>query len=166
MKNFAFRAVFLIVCFLATSCDSYNAREFYSNNHDTLYKNYQQDQHIPNKNDTFATIRKYLGKRPCDVKLFEREPLKSALKDVLGKEYPRFVELMVNASPLKEEKLIYSVGSHPDLSRIGFGYIIIDPEKNILRAGIVRPGHHRTFGAKMSELATPAEIERKCKTIL
>jgi hypothetical protein len=68
--------------------------------------------------------------------------------------------------PLKEENVIYSVGSHPDRSLIGFGYIIIDPDKNILRAGMVKPGNHKTFGAKVSDLETPEAIEQKCKSIL
>lgn len=166
MKKYAQGAVFLIVCFLATSCDSFDARDFYTDNHDTLKKNYQQNQDNPNNNQSFAIIRKYLGKRPIDVRLLETEPLKSALMDILGDEYQGFVEMMRNASPLKEEKLIYSIGSLPDLSRIGFGYIVIDPENNLIRAGIVKPGCHRTFGAKINEMDTPAEIERKCKSIL
>ncbi|MBK6962995.1 MAG: hypothetical protein IPH20_03445 [Bacteroidales bacterium] len=166
MKKYAPRAVFLIVCFLATSCDSFDARELYADNLDTLTIINQQNQDNLNNEQSFAIIRKYLGKRPSDVKLLETEPLKSALMDIMGNEYEAFVEMMQNAAPLKEEKLIYSVGSLPDLSRIGFGYIIIDPDNNLLRAGIVKPGYHRTFGTKVSEMDTPAEIDRKCKSIL
>ncbi|MHC1774744.1 MAG: hypothetical protein AB9834_04950 [Lentimicrobium sp.] len=166
MKKYAPGAVFLIVCFLATSCDSFDARELYADHHDTLKIINQQNQDNHNKDQTYAVIRKYLGKRPCDVRLLETEPLKSALKDIMGNEYQAFVELMRNAAPLKEDELIYSIGSIPDLSRIGFGYVIIDPDKNLLRTGIVKPGQHRTFGAKVSEMETPPEIDRKCRSIL
>jgi hypothetical protein len=166
MKNYAPVAVFLIVCFLATSCDSFDARELYADNHDTLKIINQQNQNNLNHDQQFAVIRKYLGKRPSDVRLLETEPIKSALMEIMGNEYQAFVEMMRNAAPLKEEKLIYSIGSLPDLSRIGFGYIIIDPENNLLRAGIVKPGCHRIFGANVSEMDTPAEIDRKCKSIL
>lgn len=166
MKKYAHRAVFLIVCFLATSCDSFDARELYADNYDTLKIIDQQHQDNLSNEQTFAIIRKYIGKRPSDVRLLETEPLKSALKDIMGNEYQSFVEIMRNAAPLKEEKLIYSIGSIPDLSRIGFGYVIIDPDNNLLRAGIVKPGHHKTFGAKFSDMDVPPEIDRKCKSIL
>ncbi len=166
MKNHAAWAVFLIVCFLATSCNSFDTREIYTVNDDTLGLNYQQNQDSSTTKQPFTVIRKYLGKRPSEVRLLETEPLKSALMNILGDEYPDFVKMMRNASPLHEDKLIYSIGSLPDLSRIGFGYIIIDPDLNMLRAGIVKPGYHRTYGTKISEMGTPTEIDRKCRSIL
>lgn len=166
MKRIAFRAAFLIVCLIASSCDSFNTREISAENLDTLKLYQPQNQDINNSNPQLNSIRKFIGKRPSDVKLWKTEPLNSDLHRLLGKEYQKFIEIMENATPLREEKQIYTIGSYPDLSRIGFGYLIVDPDRNLLRAGIVTPGRHRHFGAKPSELETPAEIERKCKTIL
>ncbi|MFH1118583.1 MAG: hypothetical protein V1775_02085 [Bacteroidota bacterium] len=160
------QATFLLSCLLMVSCELINIRDESSDNLDTLRLDQLQTKEDPALEQQLANIRRFIGKRPSEAKLWSSEPLNSFLHKILGKEYASFVELMQNAAPLKEEKLIYSIGSHPDLSRIGFGYIIIDPEKNLIRAGMVKPGSHRVFGAKVSEVETPAEIERKCKSIL
>ena len=166
MNKSALQAVFLFVCFIFSSCEMFTIRDVSSENLDTLKSDQLIIEDIPDQEQQLSSVRKYLGKRPSEVKLWTSEPLKSTLQHVLGNEYNAFVELMQNAAPLKEEKLIYSIGSHPNRSRIGFGYIIIDADKNLLRVGMVKPGKHRVFGAKASEMETPAEIEKKCKTIL
>jgi hypothetical protein len=164
-KN-AFIAFISIASILIFSCESSNSREVSYESDVTLQPYHPNNELLEESNADLSYIRKYLGKRPSEVKLWNREPLKSELQKTLGKEYNNFLELMENAMPLKEENVIYSVGSHPDRSLICFGYIIIDPDKNILRAGMVKPGSHRTFGAKVSEIETPEVIERKCQSIL
>lgn len=166
MNKYAFIATIFFASILFTSCGSFSSREVSYENLETAQPYYPKNELVEEINPDFSYIRKYLGKRPSQVKLWNKEPLKSELKKVLDKEYQNYLELMENALPLKEEKVIYSIGSHPDRSLIGFGYIIIDPDKNILRAGMVKPGNHRTFGAKVIDLETPAMIERKCKSIL
>lgn len=166
MSKYALQAIFLIVCFLVTSCELFNVPDVSSDNLDTLSINHQLPDEISAQDQHLSAVRKYLRKRPSEVNLWNTEPLKSNLHRILGSEYTTFVELMQNAAPLKEEKLIYTIGSYPDLSRIGFGYIIIDPEKDLLRVGMVKPGSHRTFGTNTADLDTPKEIERKFNTIL
>jgi hypothetical protein len=166
MYKQAIRALFLFVSFLVVSCEFFDIRDVSSDNLDTLRSDQQQVMDVNAYDNQLSSVRRYLGKRPSDVKLWNIEPLKSELHLILGKDYNSFVELMQNAVPLKEEKLIYTIGSHPNLSRIGFGYLIIDPDKNLLRVGMVKPGNHKTFGAKLNEVATPDEIERKCNSIL
>lgn len=166
MNKYAFIAAIFFAPLLLTSCGSSNSRKVSYENLETVQPYYPKNELTEEINPDLSYIRKYLGKRPAQVKLWNKEPLKSELKKVLGKEYHNYLELMGNALPLKEEKVIYSFGSHPDRSLIGFGYIIIDPDKNILRAGMVKPGTHRTYGAKVSDLETPEVIERKCKSIL
>ncbi|MBK6347898.1 MAG: hypothetical protein IPN08_13205 [Bacteroidales bacterium] len=166
MNKHLLKTAVFILSLLATSCEHFNIRDVSSENLDTLRLDQQPNQNSQDKDLKLADVRRFIGKRPSEVKLWETEPLCTDLQRILGNEYVSFVELMKNATPLKEEKLIYSIGSHPDLSRIGFGYIIIDPDKNLIRAGMVKPGKHSVYGAKVSEVETPPEIERKCKTIL
>ncbi len=166
MNKYALIAAIFFASLLITSCGSSNSHDVSYENLETLQPYHPKDELVEESSPDLSCIRKYLGKRPSEVKLWNKEPLKSELQKFLGKEYNNYLELMANAMPLKEENVIYSLGSHPDRSLIGFGYIIIDPDKNILRAGIVKPGNHRTFGAKVSDLETPEVIERKCKSIL
>jgi hypothetical protein len=166
MKKHLFQVAFLVFSLLVISCEQFNIRDGSSENLDTLRLDQKQTLNNQDNDMKLANVRRFIGKRPSEVKLWDTEPLSSDLHRILGNEYSEFVELMKNASPLKEEKLIYCIGSHPDLSRIGFGYIIIDPDKNLIRAGMVKPGKHYVYGAKSNEIRTPAEIERKCKTIL
>lgn len=166
MKKYAMQAIFLIVCILSTSCELFHVRDDSTENLDTLSLYLQLPDDVSVTDQHLSVVRKYLRKRPSEVNLWNTEPLRSNLYQILGSEYEPFVELMQNATPLKEEKLIYTIGSHPDLSRIGFGYMIIDAEKNLLRVGIVKPGYHRTFGAGTNDLNTPDEIERKFKSML
>jgi hypothetical protein len=166
MNKNAFIAAIFFACILFNSCGSSDSREISYETHETLQPYHPKNELVEENNQDLSCIRKYLGKRPSEVKLWDIEPLRSKLQKTLGKEYNNYLELMENALPLKEEKVIYSVGSHPDRSLIGIGYIIIDPDKNILRAGMVKPGSHRTFGAKVSDLETPEVIERKCQAIL
>lgn len=166
VNKYAFIAAIFVASLVITSCGSSNSREVSYENLESVQPYYPKNELAEESYPDLSCIRKYLGKRPSQVNLWNIEPLKSELKKVLGKEYNNYMELMENALPLKEEKVIYSIGSHPDRSLIGFGYIIIDPDKNILRAGMVRPGNHKTFGAKVSDLETPEVIERKCKSIL
>jgi len=123
MKKYAFPAIFLIVLFLLTSCEISNIRDIAAENLVSLKLEQPGVKVDADNNHQLSYLRRYLGKRPCEVKLWNTEPLNSNLHQILGKEHTVFIELMKNAYPLKEEKLIYSIGSHPDLSRIGFEYM-------------------------------------------
>jgi hypothetical protein len=166
MNKYAFIAAIFFASLLLTSCGFTDSREVSYENPETIKPYYPKNELAEEIDPDLSCIRKYLGKRPSEVKLWDKEPLKSKLQKTLGKEYYNYLEFMKNALPLKEDKVIYSIGSHPDRSLIGFGYIIIDPDKNLLRAGMVKPGSHKTFGAKISVLETPEVIEQKCKSIL
>lgn len=160
------QTVILSISLLAASCELINVRDVSSDNLDTLRLDQSQSKSAQEDDQQLADIRKYLGKRPSEIHLWDTEPLNSHLRRILGSEHSAFIELMKNANPLREDKLIYTMGSHPDLSRIGFGYLIIDPDHNLIRAGMVKPGKHYVYGAKAGELETPQEIDRKCKSIL
>lgn len=94
-------------------------------------------------------LAQYIGQNPQDIQLWERAPLKHALRLLLGPQLDVFKRYMEKTSPLLQDGVLYVQGSAKEEGQ-GQAYILIDMENRKLEVGLISNG-------KLEVLSTPGE---------
>jgi hypothetical protein len=94
-------------------------------------------------------LQQYVGQNPQDIKLWERAPLKHALRLLLGPQLDVFKLHMEKTSPLLQDGVLYVRGSSREEGK-GQAYILIDTENRKLEVGLISNG-------KLEVLSSPGE---------
>lgn len=95
------------------------------------------------------TLQQFIGQNPQDINLWERAPLKHALRLLLGPQLATFKLYIEKSSPLLQDRVLYVTGSSREEGK-GQAYILIDVENRKLEVGIISNG-------KLEVLTTPGE---------
>ncbi|MFC7419662.1 hypothetical protein ACFQNF_07185 [Iodobacter arcticus] len=95
------------------------------------------------------TLQQFIGQNPQDINLWERAPLKHALRLLLGPQLDIFKQNMAKTSPILEDSVLYVRGSALDESE-GQAYLLIDIENRKLEVGLISAG-------KLEVVSTPGE---------
>ncbi len=66
----------------------------------------------PVRTDSLQYLTQYVGKSPESVNLWETEPLRSKLEELLGNDFDEFLQRMQQAAPLQEERVLYTISRH------------------------------------------------------
>ncbi|MDX5422895.1 MAG: hypothetical protein LPK14_11625 [Hymenobacteraceae bacterium] len=111
--------------------------------------------------DSLHYLSRYVGQRPEAAGLWQTEPLKSRLKELLQDDYPVFMEAMQQAQPLKQERVVYTIGSFPGQGSGDFAFMVVDAGNNKLHVSIVRNKERRQFQSGGGALYLPQEIAQR-----
>lgn len=98
------------------------------------------------------SLLQFIGQNPQDINLWERPPLKHALRLLLGPQLNVFKQYMEKCSPVLQDDVLYITGSMQDESK-GQAYLLIDIENRKLEVGLISNG-------KLEVLSTPGEAIR------
>lgn len=112
----------------------------------------------PVRTDSLQYLRQYLGKSPDSVGLWETEPLRTKLQELLEEDFPKFIKLMQNASPLQQERVLYTIGKSDSTDNSAF--LLIDLENNNLHVSIIEDGIRKQFQPLGEEPYMPYEVEQ------
>lgn len=113
-----------------------------------------------------AYIEKYIGQRPAAVELWGTEPLRSMLMELLGADSDFFLEVMQEAMPLEKNGLVYTVGVAPDDQIPGVGYLLIDTEKDQIRAFAIFGDAKVDVQTRGANLSPPAAVRERMERVL
>ena len=94
-------------------------------------------------------LQQFLGQNPQDIKLWERAPLKHALRLLLGPQLDLFKLYIEKSSPVLQDRVLYIRGSSKEEGK-GEAYILIDIENRQIEVGLMSQG-------KLEVLSTPGE---------
>ncbi|MFN0170396.1 MAG: hypothetical protein ACKV22_28585 [Bryobacteraceae bacterium] len=84
--------------------------------------------------DVLLSVR---GQYPATIGLWSREPLHSYLKDLLGRQYPTFLENIEVASPVTEEHgVLFITGNRLNGGAEAGAVLLADPEQKSLRVSV------------------------------
>jgi hypothetical protein len=111
-------------------------------------------------------LEKYLGQQPAEVSLWHTEPLHSRLQELLGDQYYLFLGIMQEAGPLKEERVLYTIGTHPDPKIRGLGILLVDVENNSLHISLVFDHKREQFQTIGADFYVPREVTQYLENAL
>ncbi|MCX7205925.1 MAG: hypothetical protein NT086_08065 [Proteobacteria bacterium] len=139
-----FRIALLIMAFALTACQEKTApparAAVEASTPDVFFKKNQVE---------WDRLQQYVGQNPQDINLWERPPLKHALRLLLGPQLDVFKLYMEKTSPLLQDGVLYVQGSAKDEAK-GQAYILIDTENRKLEVGLISNG-------KLEVLSSPGE---------
>lgn len=111
-------------------------------------------------------IAEFLGKRPAEVNLWQTEPLRSELQQLLGDDFGFYTEIMQEAMPLKKDRVIYAIGIAPDHAIPGIGYLLVDTENDKVKVFGVFGDHKVEAQSRGEPLYLPQEVKDQVERIL
>ena len=111
-------------------------------------------------------IAGHLGKRPAEVDLWQTEPLRSELQQLLGEDLDFYTEIMQEAMPLKKDRVIYTIGIAPDHAIPGIGYLLVDTENDKLKVFGVFGDHKVEAQSRGEPLYLPQEVKERVERVL
>jgi hypothetical protein len=113
-----------------------------------------------------AYIEQYIGQRPAGAGLWETEPLRTMLKELLGADFDLYLDVMQEAMPLQKDRVIYTVGVAPDDQIPGVGYLLIDTENDKIRAFAVFGDAEIEVQSEGGDLDIPEAVKKKVQEVL
>lgn len=112
----------------------------------------------PARTDSLQYLTQYIGESPASAGLWETEPLRTRLEELLEDDFNRFMQLMHKATPLRQERVLYSIGKNDSTESSAF--ILVDVDANNLHVSIIENGIRRQFQTPGEELYVPYEVEQ------
>ena len=101
-----------------------------------------------------------VGKYPRDSGLLANSPIVADLKTLLGDKYDTFVANMGTQSPLERDgEVLFTSGNKPHQGGDEAAYLIIDPTKTTLEAGLWESGKLTTYTTQGATLRKPADVQ-------
>lgn len=112
----------------------------------------------PSLIESWKTFEKYNGKYAADIKLLEQKPLKTRLKEILGKEEADFIARYKVTPPLEVDGgLLFNEGCKPHNCGVEEAAIAIDMKKDVIYIGIARNKAVKLYGEK-GDAAYPEKL--------
>ncbi|ASB49930.1 hypothetical protein [Alkalitalea saponilacus] len=100
-----------------------------------------------------------VGRKPCSTGLWTMPEVEYFMTKMMGDEkYMEFLFLMQDASALKKDRVIYSIGVLPDDAIQALGIIMFDTNHNRVYAELVYPGLREVFTSSESAPVLPSEV--------
>lgn len=129
--------IFLLLPFLGlTACVSGPVKESDS----------QQQNALDLKRYELSLIDQYVGKRPSAVGLWTLPEVEHHMTTLMGDEkYMELLFLMQEATPLKKERVVYSIGVLPDDAIQALGIVMFDLANNRVYAELIYPTVREVF---------------------
>lgn len=112
----------------------------------------------PVRTDSLQYLVQYIGKYPDAVSLWETEPLRSKLEDLLGTDLELFLDRMQHAAPLQQDLVLYTMSksTHPD----SIAFILIDLETNRLHVSMAEDSIRKQYQYPGESIHLPYKIEQ------
>lgn len=113
----------------------------------------------PARTDSLGYLAQYVGQYPDSVELWETEPLKMKLEELLKSDLNRFFQLMQQATPLQQEReVLYTIGNGTDKENSAF--LLVDVNSNTMHVSIIENGIRRQYQTPGEEPYVPYEVEQ------
>ena len=108
----------------------------------------------------WAGLQNHIGKYPNESGLLTNSPIVEPLKTLLGDKYDTFVTNLGVQSPLtRDGDLLFTSGNKPHEGGMEGAYLILDPSKTTLEAGLWEKGKLTTYTSQGASLRKPADIQ-------
>ena len=108
----------------------------------------------------WASLDTMVGQYPRDSGLLTSSPIVNDLKVLLGNKYDTFVANMGTQAPLaRDGELLFTSGNKPHEGGTEASYLIIDPAKNVLEAGLWEAGKLTTYTTTGATVRKPTDIQ-------
>lgn len=106
-----------------------------------------------------ASLRELVGRYPHDVGLWEREPLASRLRALLGERMPTFVANTEVQSPLLEEDgILYVTGNRPHRGGIDAAALVIDLRRDAVWVWLLVDGESEALLDRDVPVELPVDV--------
>lgn len=112
----------------------------------------------PVRTDSLQYLAQYIGQTPKAANLWETEPLRSKLEDLLGNDFETFLQLMQQAAPLQQERVLYTISSTTNGDMVAF--LLVDTDNNKLHVSIMEGGIRKQYQTPGEELYLPSAVEQ------
>ncbi|WP_199052359.1 hypothetical protein [Aquitalea sp. ASV15] len=98
-----------------------------------------------------------VGSYPADIGLYQQGAVAEALRQLLGKKMPVFLQNMQVSSPLGKDQLLFVSGNKAHQGGEEMAYLLLDPASKQLEVGLVEQGRLHVYRSG-PPLYRPAEI--------
>jgi hypothetical protein len=150
-------SLFLGFCaFTSLSCSEKKADEITEAGHTTLATSAAPTIR-PDNTDKLSYLSKYLGQQPDSVNLWETEPLRFKLEELLGNDLATFLKYMQHAAPLQQERVFYTISKATNKN---FAFILVDPDADKVHVSIVEDGIRKQYQTPGEDFYLPNSIEQ------
>jgi len=106
-----------------------------------------------------ASLRELVGRYPHDVGLWEREPLASRLRALLGERLPIFVARMEVQGPLLEEDgILYVTGNRPHRGGLDAAALVIDLRRDAVWVWLLVNGESEALLDRDVPVELPVDV--------
>lgn len=156
MKLYLF--LLLGVYILCTGCSEQSASDSQPKSGHTALGTSAPPAVNPVRTDSLKYLTQYIGQYPDSVGLWETEPLRTKLEELLKRDLTQFLQLMQESTPLRRERVLYTIGKSSDTENSAF--LLVDVENNNLHVSIIEKGIRRQFQTSGEEPYIPYEIEQ------
>ncbi|AZN35394.1 hypothetical protein [Iodobacter ciconiae] len=104
------------------------------------------------------SLLQFVSQNPQDINLWERAPLKHALRLLLGSQLDIFKQYMAKSGPVLQDKVLYILGSMQDETQ-GQAYLLIDIENRKLEVGLIHDGKLEVFSTPGEGIYLPEDLK-------
>ncbi|MDG5800992.1 hypothetical protein QA597_11535 [Marinilabiliaceae bacterium ANBcel2] len=146
--------VLLLISFLLASCLNSNSN---SGSASKTGSSYNID--TLNHSHSLKEVEEHLGTTPSDANLWDIPQVNALISNIMDDDkFTEFLLLMQDASPLKKERVIYSMGTLPDEGRQSLGIIMLDTDNNRLHVEMILPNIREVYSTSTSLPKPPREV--------
>jgi protein-S-isoprenylcysteine O-methyltransferase Ste14 len=107
-----------------------------------------------------AYLRAQVGKYPRDVALFETEPLRTRLIDLLAEQYPMLVESFGTQGPLSiDGPTLYAIGNKPHAAGDEQAILLVDIDRDVINVKLMSAEEMRDFRERNEAVELPSDVQ-------
>ncbi|MDD1632895.1 MAG: isoprenylcysteine carboxylmethyltransferase family protein, partial [Methylococcaceae bacterium] len=107
-----------------------------------------------------AYLRAQVGKYPRDVALFETEPLRTRLIDLLAEQYPMLVESFGTQGPLSiDGPTLYAIGNKPHAAGDEQAILLVDVDRDVINVKLMNAEEMRDFRERNEAVELPSDVQ-------
>ena len=111
-------------------------------------------------NPTQFNNRDDFEKYPRDVALFETEPLRTRLIDLLAEQYPMLVESFGTQGPLSiDGPTLYAIGNKPHAAGDEQAILLVDIDRDVINVKLMSAEEMRDFRERNEAVELPSDVQ-------